>query len=210
MGSRVAVVALVVMAALAVAAAAGAPAAAGVQAAQAPQVSQETQVSGAGQASEQAAAPAGGGQTPAAASRSQDSRDRRPAERRNASVADTNASPSVDYLTARSSGLWTWDPVAGQWYWTIIIPAPTDRGYYHPRPIICPWPWYVPQHYGEYTYVPNPDYEKGLFGMFEPPKPPKMAFAPGEGPAFPYARRRSSPEPTTTIIIRPPQPKQPR
>ncbi|HUT73242.1 MAG TPA: hypothetical protein VM221_00205 [Armatimonadota bacterium] len=119
------------------------------------------------------------------------------------------------------SGRWAWDPVTGIWFWEIIVPAPVYYPfYYYPYPPLYPRWWVIrglPP--GKWTYEPNPDYEKGLFGMFEPPKPPKMTFPPGVGPSFPWARKPSSGEQaqahTQSVKPRPraelpPEPQQPQ
>ena len=88
-----------------------------------------------------------------------------------------------------AAGSWVWNPLTGTWSWDVVAPAPVPEYYGYPRPHPYPYWWYwCPPPAQKWTFVPNPDFEKGLFGMFEPPKPPKMAFPPGYSPAFPWNR----------------------
>jgi hypothetical protein len=94
-----------------------------------------------------------------------------------------------------AAGRWVWNPLTSTWHWSVAAPPPAYYYVYPYYPDSHPYPrwWYwCPPPAQKWTFVPNPDFEKGLFGMFEPPKPPKMAFPPGYSPAFPWNR------PTTT------------
>ncbi|UCH33307.1 MAG: hypothetical protein JSV65_12075 [Armatimonadota bacterium] len=88
-------------------------------------------------------------------------------------------------------GRWVWDPATGARYWEpIILPPPY---YVHPGRYAY---WHVkPYPPGPWTFVPNPDFDKTIYGMlFLPQRPPDMAFKPGEGPQFPWLPREPAKE----------------
>jgi len=108
-------------------------------------------------------------------------------------AAPLHPSPALVILEPQYPGRWAWDPVAGTWYWQLIVAPPSYVVYSYPY-----WPayWYPhwivpPRPRGRYTFTPNPDYENTISGMlFLPPKEPPMTFQPGESPAFPWARSK--------------------
>jgi hypothetical protein len=111
-----------------------------------------------------------------------------------------------------AAGRWVWNPPTGTWYWAVVAPPPASYYVYPYYPDSHPYPrwWYwCPPPAQKWTFVPNPDFEKGLFGMFEPPKPPKMAFPPGYSPAFPWNRPTTTPD-QPTIQHQPEQTQRPR
>jgi hypothetical protein len=98
--------------------------------------------------------------------------------------------PAPVILEPQHPGRWTWDPVTGTWYWELLVAPQPYVVYSYPY-----WPayWYPhwiisPQLRGRYTFTPNPNFDKTIYGMlFLPPKEPPMAFQPGVSPAFPWA-----------------------
>jgi len=100
-------------------------------------------------------------------------------------------------------GQWVWDPIAGVWYWQVIIPPPII--YYYPY--FPAHPYYYgapPAPGGAWSFTPNPEFEKGLFGMFYPAPKPEPPFPPGASPTFPWSRNMPSPPVASRTIITPP------